>query len=166
MPPAGSPWSAIDENTSWMYKIWAYAGYRDDAYNCSRNCLRAHSKSMNTFQCHVTRLSAGVGTPTGAPANVNRTSYGINTTPIDRWVWSTPINTRAVKRPSEASLVNESSFYLGDYDGYWTTWAATESMGLLPHEMCMNSLYFDLHVKPLPLFQISKNASDSFWTGK
>ncbi len=164
MPPGGSPWSAIDENTSWEYKIWSYAGYKDNSYNCNRNCLRAHSKSSNVFQCPVTRMSPSVTTPTGNPANPNRTSYGLNTSLVGSW--SLPIDIRAIRAPASASLVSESSFYLADYSGYWTTWTTSECFGLVPHEMNMNTLYFDMHVKPISYLQIPKTSSDVFWTGK
>jgi len=172
-PPAGSPWSSIDENTSWMYKAWPYSGYAIEAFRCyfnapaPQNCFRAHSPKSNLFHCPVTKRSPDVGVATGDHPNSNRTSYGINTYPTGAWTWSSPIDCKKILRPSSCSLLNESSFYLGDYDGYWTTWGgAGESFGLVPHELSENILFNDCHVGNLSLSRVPHSSSDVFWTGR
>jgi prepilin-type N-terminal cleavage/methylation domain-containing protein len=87
-PGPATPWASIDEQPSWMYKIWSYCGYTAESFSCSNNCMRGHSKKSNVFQCRATRSFANyktIPTPCGTLANSNKTSYGINTTLTGDW---------------------------------------------------------------------------------
>jgi prepilin-type N-terminal cleavage/methylation domain-containing protein/prepilin-type processing-associated H-X9-DG protein len=167
-PGPATPWASIDEQPSWMYKIWSYCGYTAESFSCSNNCMRGHSKKSNVFQCRATRSFANyktIPTPCGTLANSNKTSYGINTTLTGDWQWSVNINTRVIRRPAAGTLVHESSFYLGDYDAFFTDFGGN-TFGMIPHTRGENALFCDGHAEYFQLNRVPTNRLDVFWTGK
>ena len=164
MPAPASPWAgSVPEDVTWSYKVWTYCGYAIESYNCANNCLLGHSKKMNVFQCPGTRSFSSykdIAAPNASGANVNLSSYGLNSSLKGDWQWSSPIDTRLVTMPSSGSLVNESSLFLGDFYGFWLYF------GILPHLEGENALYVDGHSENFPFKKISANSADVFWTGK
>ena len=176
-PPVATPnWASIEERPSWMYQIWNYCGYSLDSFYCTgsytsiTNCMRWHSAKSNVFICPGIKVFypdyKSVPTPSpGFTPNSNMTSYGLNTHLMGAWQWSTVIDTRKIVQPASGSLVNESSFYLGDFYTYWwDSMGGSECFGTAPH-MGESSLFADLHAEFLPLTKIPRLSTDVFWTG-
>ncbi len=161
-PAVAEQWPPNDEKWTWGYKIWTYVGYQAESYKYPDNDLRAASgNDSNIFHCPVTRSDPNVPTA-GTPLNGNRTSYGLNSSIVGWAKWTTPLDTRKVSQPSRTSLTHECSFYLGDYEGYWTSaWG----YGLIPHDGGEIALMHDGHTEYLKFSAISRTSSDTFWTG-
>ncbi|EIP98533.1 prepilin-type N-terminal cleavage/methylation domain-containing protein [Opitutaceae bacterium TAV1] len=163
LPAVSTDWPSVD--TSWGRAIWTYAGYSEESYkNPDNDLIGSSGVDRNIFHCPMTKR-APVAAPT-VPGGVNsgRFSYGLNGFPLSNtsigWTSGTktnPIPLSIITAPSRTSMVNECSFFLGGYEGYY------QSFGLVPHGGGTNVLFYDGHVERRAFTSIPSSTNDVFW---
>lgn len=164
LPPPADLWGAPGEGVVWSPKFWQYC--ETSEYNCSNNCVGGHSQSTNIFQCPKTykyfKNRFELSTTNSFTPNSTLCSYGLNSTLVvsSTASWTKPLKYTQIKKMTRAALINESSFYLGDFYGFWNYY------GLLPHEYGENVLFGDGHSDYFSSESIPSVITNSFWTGK
>lgn len=163
LPAVSTEWPPNSSEPTWGRAIWSYAGYSDDAFGSPDNDLAgATGVDRNIFHCPATKRKP-TPTPLIASANANRYSYGLNAFPLTKtlgWVAAyktSPLVLSTIETPSQTAMVNETSFCLGGYEGYY------QYHGLVPHGGGSNVLFYDGHAEWRPFAQIPSSASHPFW---
>lgn len=163
LPPVSTVWPPNSGDTSWGRAIWNYAGYSNASYRSPDNDLIGRDgDDRNIFHCAVTK-SAPVAAPTVSEVNANRFSYGLNSFPLTKtlgWVSAyktSPIPLAQIATPSRTAMVNETSFCLGGFEGYY------QNHGMVPHSTGSNVLFYDGHVEWRTFSSLPTVFSDIFW---
>ena len=171
LPAVAPVWPPpTNEQGTWLYKTWIYAGYSEDVLIKDPTTFRAMTvERSHSFACPSTVLSK-LDTPTynGAAVNGNVYSYGLNclsdtTDAAGNVSWKKGFRLNDVVNPARTFMVAETSFPLGTSSGYLSYF------GLLPHRGSANFAFFDGHVENRSKAAIpdtSTSANRRFWNGQ
>ncbi len=172
LPPTATTWPPNGAPQTWGYLIWSYAGYSPAQFTTNFN-LRVDptAQGKNIFRCPSTWKLAVKAPSTTQPVNWNMFSYGLNSSPLGEWIFTSPISLAMIEQPSKTAMVTEDSFSAGSYTGFFSFY------GLIPHTGGCNVLFFDGHVEGrlyytngmatnVPDAYMPTNSTNVFWTGK
>ena len=170
LPAVATEWAPTNQKSTWGWKIWSYAGYPENAFRFDAGSppmndlsVRSGAVGDNVFNCPSTRV-AQTRFPTVTQAvNPNLFSYGLNSSPhgwTSASAWTLSIPMRLITQPSRGAMVTETSFCLGDAEGYLNLY------GLIPHGGGSNVLFYDGHVEYRKAADIPTDRSHTFWRGR
>lgn len=164
LPPVSSTWPPSSVETTWGRAIWTYAGYSAQSYrNPENDLIGAVGADRNIFHCPVSKREPVVAPGSSQALNGNRMSYGLNSFPLTRKIgWdgaykSTAIPLADVTTPSRTAMVNETSYALGGYEGFY------QQSGLIPHAGGSNFLFYDGHVEGRAFATLPSSSNDILW---
>lgn len=156
LPPVANPYPPANQEQMWQYAIWTYLGYAPEAFNLPENDFAAtRGRDDNIFHCPATKRDPVAAPSVSTGVNGNKMSYGLN--PLESGAGSLPIPLHKASTPARTSMVNETSYCLGGYGGYYLYF------GLLPHGGSTNVLFYDGHVEHRRFASIPANQNDPFW---
>lgn len=156
IPPVAVSYPPPDQKQMWQYAIWTYLGYAPEAFDLPENDFAAtRGRDNNIFHCPKTKRGPIAAPSVSSGVNGNKMSYGLN--PLESGAGTVPIALHKIATPALTSMVNETSYCLGGYWGYYMYF------GLLPHGEGTNVLFYDGHVEYRNFTSIPTDRNDSFW---